>query len=312
MDQEKIGKFIAKLRKEKKMTQQELADKLNVTDRAIGNWENGRRMPDVVFYKPLCETFGISLNELLNGEKIKEKELKEKTDEVLDKTIKYSTNRIKRIKRIITISIFIILFLIFVYTFRIDYNRVKRNEDPIFMIMVNENKDTYTYIGFGYKMIKKTAISPFEPLDHSINIKFGFWVFAWNLKVYNTRPYNLWVINDDKRVLTEIGSYCITDSTDDKYKSSECNLSIPIEDIEYDGSLPAKSNDIIAIDRSEITIARVTLYDLDGVKKDILISYNRNDFKVPEITGEYIVLIDTISNRGTAWYSFKLNIERSE
>lgn len=312
MNQEKIGKFIAKIRKDKKMTQQELADKLNVTDRAVGNWENGRRMPDVVFYKPLCEILGISLNELLSGEKIKKSELKEKTDEVLDNTIKYSTKRIKRIKKTTIIGIVVLLFSVFISTFWIDYNRVKRNEDPIFMIMVNENKDTYSYIGFGYKMIKKTAISPFEPLDHSVNIKFGFWVFAWDLKVYNTRPYNLWVINDDKRVLTEIGSYCITDSTDDKYKSSACGLSIPIEDIEYDSSLPAKSNDIIAIDRSEITITRVTLYDLDGVKKDISISYNRNDFKVPEITGEYLVLIDTISNRGTAWYSFKLNIEMSE
>lgn len=294
------------------MTQQELADKLNVTDRAIGNWENGRRMPDVVFYKPLCEILGISLNELLSGERIKESELKEKTDEVLDNTIKYSTKRIKKIKKTIIIGIVVLLFSVFICTFLIDYNRVKRNEDPIFMIMVNENKDTYTYIGFGYKMIKKTAISPFEPLDHSINIKFGFLVFAWDLKIYNTRPYNLWVINDDKRILTEIGSYCITDLTEDKYKSSACGLSIPIEDIEYDGSLPAKNNDIIAIDKSEITITRVTLYDLDGVKKDISISYNRNDFKIPEITGEYLVLIDTISNRGTAWYSFKLNVERSE
>lgn len=312
MNQEKIGKFIAKIRKDKKMTQQELADKLNVTDRAVGNWENGRRMPDVVFYKPLCEILGISLNELLSGEKIKKSELKEKTDEVLDNTIKYSTKRIKRIKKTTIICIIVLLFSVFICTFWIDYNRVKQNADPIFMIMVNENKDTYSYIGFGYKMIKKTLLSPFEPLDHSINIKFGFWIFAWDLKVYNTRPYNLWVINDDKRVLTEIGSYCITDSTEDKYKSSACGLSIPIEDIEYDGSLPAKSNDIIAIDRSEITITRVTLYDLDGVKKDISISYNRNDFKVPEITGEYLVLIDTISNRGTAWYSFKLNVERSE
>ena len=110
MNQEKIGKFIAKIRKEKKMTQQELAYKLNVTDRAIGNWENGRRMPDVVFYKQLCEILGISLNELLSGEKIKESELKEKSDEVLDNTIKYSTNKIKRIKKNVIISIVVLLF----------------------------------------------------------------------------------------------------------------------------------------------------------------------------------------------------------
>ena len=47
MNQEKIGKFILKLRKEENMTQQELANKLNVTDMAISHWENGRRFPDV-------------------------------------------------------------------------------------------------------------------------------------------------------------------------------------------------------------------------------------------------------------------------
>ena len=86
MNQEKIGKFIAKIRKEKKMTQQELADKLNVTDRAVGNWENGRRIPDVVFYKPLCEILGISLNELLSGEKIEKEHIEEVTEKSLINT----------------------------------------------------------------------------------------------------------------------------------------------------------------------------------------------------------------------------------
>ena len=62
MDQEKIGKFIFELRKEKKMTQQELADKIGVTDRAISKWENGRGMPDLSLMKPLCDVLGITLN----------------------------------------------------------------------------------------------------------------------------------------------------------------------------------------------------------------------------------------------------------
>lgn len=70
MDQEKTGKFIASLRKEKNMTQQELADKLNVTDRAIGNWENGRRFPDISLMKELCNIFGITIDELIYGERI--------------------------------------------------------------------------------------------------------------------------------------------------------------------------------------------------------------------------------------------------
>ena len=85
MNQEKIGKFIAKIRKEKKMTQQELADKLNVTDRAVGNWENGRRLPDYSIIKDLCSKLDITINELFAGEHIKTNE-KEKQFEknVLD------------------------------------------------------------------------------------------------------------------------------------------------------------------------------------------------------------------------------------
>ena len=72
MNQEKIGDFIAELRKENNMTQIELANKLGVTDRAVSKWENGRGLPDVSLFEPLCKEFNISVNELLKGEKIKE------------------------------------------------------------------------------------------------------------------------------------------------------------------------------------------------------------------------------------------------
>ena len=81
MNQEKIGKFIATLRKEKNMTQQELATKIGVTDRAISNWETGRRLPDYSLLKNISDTLDISINDLLAGEKIKEKDLVKKTDE---------------------------------------------------------------------------------------------------------------------------------------------------------------------------------------------------------------------------------------
>lgn len=80
MNQEKIGKFIAELRKEKNMTQQELADKLGVTDRAVSHWENGRRLPDYSLLKDLCEILSISINELFSGEKISNEDYKEKAD----------------------------------------------------------------------------------------------------------------------------------------------------------------------------------------------------------------------------------------
>lgn len=70
MNQKEIGKFIAKSRKEKKLTQMQLAEKLNITDRAVSKWEMGKNMPDTSIMLELCEILGITVNELLSGEKI--------------------------------------------------------------------------------------------------------------------------------------------------------------------------------------------------------------------------------------------------
>ena len=95
MDQEKIGKFIANCRKEKNITQQELAEKLGVSDRTIGNWENGRNMPDLSLFKPLCQELDITLNDLMSGEKVKEKEYQEKLEENIINTINYTNKKIE-------------------------------------------------------------------------------------------------------------------------------------------------------------------------------------------------------------------------
>ena len=91
MNQEIIGKFIADLRKEKNMTQQELADKLGVTDRAVSNWENGRRLPDYSLLKDLCNILQISVNELFAGEKISKEDYMKKADENLMNALENSS-----------------------------------------------------------------------------------------------------------------------------------------------------------------------------------------------------------------------------
>ena len=83
MNQEKTGKFIAELRKEKNMTQQEMASKLNVTDRAVSHWENGRSMPDTGVMLELCKILNINANELLSGERITEEKYNERAEENL-------------------------------------------------------------------------------------------------------------------------------------------------------------------------------------------------------------------------------------
>ena len=108
MNQEKIGKFIAQARKNKKMTQQELAEKLGVTDKSVGNWENGRNMPDLSLFKPLCAILGITINEFLSGERLKKDEYQDRFEENIINTIDYSTKKINLIKNNIGIILIVI------------------------------------------------------------------------------------------------------------------------------------------------------------------------------------------------------------
>ena len=83
MDQVKIGKFIAECRKKKKLTQAKIAEKLNITDRAVSKWERGNGMPDSSIMLELCNELGISVNELLSGEVIKMEDYNKKAEENL-------------------------------------------------------------------------------------------------------------------------------------------------------------------------------------------------------------------------------------
>ena len=87
MNQIKIGAFISECRKAKGLTQNQLAEKLGITDKAVSKWETGRSMPDLSLFTSLCNFLDITLNELLAGEHIKEEELREKTDKVLMEVI---------------------------------------------------------------------------------------------------------------------------------------------------------------------------------------------------------------------------------
>ncbi len=115
MDQVKIGKFIAKTRKEKNMTQEQLAQRLGVNSRTISRWENGNYMPDLSLLNPLSKILDISINELLYGEKIEKNNYQEIFEENVVNTIDYSNNKV--VKYINTISaLFIVFGLVIVLT----------------------------------------------------------------------------------------------------------------------------------------------------------------------------------------------------
>ena len=83
MNQEAIGKFIAACRKEKNLTQMQLAEKLNITNRAVSKWETGKSCPDVSIMMKLCDILGITVNELLSAERISMENYQKKAEENL-------------------------------------------------------------------------------------------------------------------------------------------------------------------------------------------------------------------------------------
>lgn len=80
MDQIKTGKFIATLRKEKELTQEQLGEKLGVTNKTISRWENGNYMPDIQMLSLLAKEFDVSINELISGERFLEEDFKKAAD----------------------------------------------------------------------------------------------------------------------------------------------------------------------------------------------------------------------------------------
>ena len=106
MNQEKIGKFIAQCRKEKNITQEELAEKLRVSNKSVSRWENGKNMPDYSILKDLCSILDIDVNELISGERLDNKEEKTRSIENLDLILKeyYKMKKVKNVFKIIAIA----------------------------------------------------------------------------------------------------------------------------------------------------------------------------------------------------------------
>lgn len=133
MEQIKIGKFIAECRKKKNLTQAQLAEKLNITDRAISKWETGKGMPDSSIMLELCNELNISVNELLSGEMIDMKNYNRKADENLIKLQKQKEYGITSARWSHVITIIILLVWNFINVFK--YGVEEAISKPEFIIM---------------------------------------------------------------------------------------------------------------------------------------------------------------------------------
>ena len=113
MDQIKIGRFIAERRKKIGLTQMQLAERLNITDRAVSKWENGRSLPDSSIMLELCDILKISVNDLLCGEVVTMDNYKEKLEQYMLEMVKQKEESDKKLLRLeILIGIFSMIILL--------------------------------------------------------------------------------------------------------------------------------------------------------------------------------------------------------
>ncbi len=116
MDPAKTGRFIAEKRKEKGMTQKELADQLGIGDKAVSKWECGRGMPDNSVMLPLCSFLGINVNELLMGESLSEKDCNESSEDII-LTLMEEKESLKKKSKKKLISCVVVILLVAILLF---------------------------------------------------------------------------------------------------------------------------------------------------------------------------------------------------
>lgn len=105
MDINKTGIFIAQLRKEKGLSQKELGEKLDITDKAVSRWETGKGLPDISLLEPLSEALGVSVGELLAGKRMNPETVQKDTDRVILESLLYSRKMLKHIGSAVLIPV---------------------------------------------------------------------------------------------------------------------------------------------------------------------------------------------------------------
>ena len=113
MDQQKIGSFLKQLRKEKNLTQEQLAEKLNVSGRTVSRWETGSNMPDLGILVELADYYDVDIREIINGER-KSENMESELKDTLTQVAEYSNTEKKNLKKkMVDISIAAAMLLLF-------------------------------------------------------------------------------------------------------------------------------------------------------------------------------------------------------
>lgn len=225
MNQEKIGKFISKCRKEKDMTQENLAEKMNVSINAVSKWERGISFPDVSLYKKLCNELGISLEELINGEKSKNTESKDKA--IIASLTEKTKIEKKSKKKILILSIFILLITVI---FIIYSNTLKIN-------LINESNDLYDR-AIDYLRNKEFKSNPDSSRD-DFNVFYSYHSFGIEKKG-NYKYMYMWIYGESD-YLEEKDSLAISTGSSTPIKITFKNNKVVKAEYPKDGNEYASS-----------------------------------------------------------------------
>lgn len=316
MNQEKIGKFISKLRKERNLTQEDLAEKLNISSKSVSRWENGKCMPDISLLIPLSEILDITVNELVNGELTKKDKIKEQSTISTKNTINYANTIIKKEKHksyfIIILTIIVIIPLILAM---IDYHFIKKGDTPIFMLKLTDDKEKVeSYIGLGYKMTRKTGKYFFTSDKQDTYVKFGTWFHYHNIYILPTEPnYISLSIPYSNKIEAKRGSYCWSQNN-----QGNCHDTISPIEMTYTEQLEVSGYEKVNISNLIGTITKIECFrkranyndnNEDNYIIDINLEYGEDYIKMPsptELKDIYIIKITVTSEYGEVWYSFKI------
>ncbi len=226
MNQEKIGKFIAKNRKDKGLTQEALAEKLGISTNAVSKWERGLSFPDVSLFKKLCSELDISIEELINGEKSKSTESKDKA--IIASLEEKTKIEKKSKKKIILLSIFILLIIAFsvIYSSTLKIN------------LINESNDLYD-IAIDYLREREFKSNPDSSKD-DFNVFYSYHSFGIE-KRGNYKYMYMWIYSESD-YLEEKDSLAISTSSSLPVKitikdNKVINVEYPKDGNEYASSI---------------------------------------------------------------------------
>ena len=185
MDQEKIGKFIASLRKEKGLTQEELASKLAVSTNAVSKWERGLCLMDISLLIPLSEILDVSIIEILTGKRLTTQEAENISNNVIKETIDYSSKEIKKARKKIPILILLLLLSVAIGGF-------------IYIKSVHNNESINIEQGYRLLNLKVDNVKDNIKVNDYVSIKFDNQILIDHAQVMRINDNNYAIAVEEK------------------------------------------------------------------------------------------------------------------